>query len=168
MRFLKFFNTVTHIRSQIVRFQSTKTVFALSSGHGTCGVAVIRLTGSNSGQALLQMTNQNKLPIARRAQLKKLIHPETKEILDHALTLWFPGQYCQILHSVEILKIYSHHFSTKFREINTFSSHMKITTKRSKIFCEINSLVKPLIWRIFLWEIEIFDKYRKFRQIGGL
>ena len=91
MRFLKFFNTVTHIRSQIVRFQSTKTVFALSSGHGTCGVAVIRLTGSNSGQALLQMTNQDKLPTARRAQLRKLIHPETKEILDHALTLWFPG-----------------------------------------------------------------------------
>ena len=113
MRFLKFFNSVTHTRSQIVRFQSTKTVFALSSGHGTCGVAVIRLTGSNSGQALLQMTNQNKLPTARRAQLKKLIHPETKEILDHALTLWFPGQYCQILHSVKIMKIYSHDSLTK-------------------------------------------------------
>ena len=67
------------------------TVYALSSGHGTCGVAVIRITGPNSGQALLKMTGKSKLPIPRQAQLVKLINPSTKEILDHALSLWFPG-----------------------------------------------------------------------------
>ena len=71
------------------------TVYALSSGHGTCGVAVIRITGPNSGQALLKMTGKSKLPIPRQAQLVKLINPSTKEVLDHALSLWFPGMYVQ-------------------------------------------------------------------------
>ena len=67
------------------------TVFALSSGHGTCGVAVIRITGPESGSALLKITGKTKLPKARNANLIKLIHPKSKEILDQALTLWFPS-----------------------------------------------------------------------------
>ena len=31
--------------------RSFGTVYALSSGHGTCGVAVIRITGPKAGQA---------------------------------------------------------------------------------------------------------------------
>jgi tRNA U34 5-carboxymethylaminomethyl modifying GTPase MnmE/TrmE len=69
------------------------TVFAMSSGYGTCGVAVIRITGAQAGPALLQMTGQDKLPTARKAMLRKLIDPKSKEVLDHALTLWFPGPY---------------------------------------------------------------------------
>ena len=71
--------------------RSFGTVYALSSGYGTCGVAVIRITGPKSGQALLQMTGKSKLPMPRQAQLVKLINPFSKEILDHALSLWFPG-----------------------------------------------------------------------------
>jgi len=71
--------------------RSFGTVYALSSGHGTCGVAVIRITGPKAGQALLQMTGKSKLPSPRQAQLVKLINPASKEVLDHALSLWFPG-----------------------------------------------------------------------------
>ena len=64
------------------------TVYALSSGHGTCGVSVIRITGALAGRALMAMTSTSKLPPPRQAQLKKLIHPINKEVLDQALTLW--------------------------------------------------------------------------------
>ena len=67
------------------------TVYALSSGHGTCGVSVIRVTGSLAGRALMALTNTSKLPPPRQAQLKKLVHPSSKEVLDQALTLWFPA-----------------------------------------------------------------------------
>ena len=43
-------------------------------------------------QALLQMTGKSKLPSPRQAQLVKLINPASKEVLDHALSLWFPGR----------------------------------------------------------------------------
>lgn len=66
----------------------TSTVYALSSGHGTCGVSVIRITGALAGRALMAMTSTSKLPPPRHAQLKKLIHPIHKEVLDQALTLW--------------------------------------------------------------------------------
>ena len=82
------------VSEHISKYHATSnTVFALSSGHGTCGVAVIRITGSKSGCALLKLTGKTKLPPARRAQFKKLVHPTSNEILDHALTLWLPGMY---------------------------------------------------------------------------
>ena len=39
------------------------------------------------------MTGQDKLPPPRRAQLKRLRHPISKDILDHALTFWLPGPH---------------------------------------------------------------------------
>ena len=69
-----------------------QTIFALSSGHGTSALAVIRISGVLAGKALLAMTNENRLPPARRAQLKYLVNPkDSKDVLDHALTLWFPA-----------------------------------------------------------------------------
>ena len=38
--------------------RSLSTVFALSSGHGRCGVAVIRVTGPASGDALRALTGE--------------------------------------------------------------------------------------------------------------
>ena len=38
------------------------------------------------------MTGKSKLPSPRQAQLVKLINPASKEVLDHALSLWFPGR----------------------------------------------------------------------------
>lgn len=67
------------------------TVFALSSGHGTCGVALIRITGPKAGKALLDMTGKSKLPKPRHATLAKLINPGSRQVLDQALTIWFPG-----------------------------------------------------------------------------
>nr|XP_020140100.1 tRNA modification GTPase GTPBP3, mitochondrial [Microcebus murinus] len=67
------------------------TVFALSSGQGRCGVAVIRASGPASGDALRILTAPRALPAARTASLRLLSDPRSGEPLDRALVLWFPG-----------------------------------------------------------------------------
>ncbi|KAL8177904.1 UNVERIFIED_CONTAM: tRNA modification GTPase gtpbp3, mitochondrial [Gekko kuhli] len=67
------------------------TIFALSSGRGKCGVAVIRTSGPSSGLALLRLTGTNKLPLSRSAALRRIYDPESSEMLDRGLVLWFPG-----------------------------------------------------------------------------
>ncbi|XP_076666870.1 5-taurinomethyluridine-[tRNA] synthase subunit GTPB3, mitochondrial [Andrena cerasifolii] len=68
------------------------TIYALSSGHGKCGVAVVRISGPEASVALQQMTSMPNL-IPRMALLRKIYDPETKEVLDKGLCLWFPGPY---------------------------------------------------------------------------
>lgn len=72
------------------------TIFALSSGQGRCGIAVIRTSGPSSGHALRSLTAPHDLPPARRACLRLLSDPCSREPLDRALVLWFPGEGPQI------------------------------------------------------------------------
>ncbi|XP_060871826.1 tRNA modification GTPase GTPBP3, mitochondrial isoform X1 [Metopolophium dirhodum] len=75
---------VTHSRQK-------STIYALSSGLGKCGVAVIRVSGPCTSKAILNMTHLKYLPKPRKACLHKIIDPTTKEQLDNGLLLWFPG-----------------------------------------------------------------------------
>lgn len=68
---------------------TTPTVFALSSGRGRAGIAVVRLSGPRAGDALVALARRRGGP--RMAALRTLRHPETGETLDQALTLWLPG-----------------------------------------------------------------------------
>ncbi|XP_064336053.1 tRNA modification GTPase GTPBP3, mitochondrial isoform X2 [Camelus dromedarius] len=70
---------------------SGSTIFALSSGQGRCGIAVIRTSGPSSAHALRSLTAPQDLPPARRACLRQLSDPCSGEPLDRALVLWFPG-----------------------------------------------------------------------------
>jgi tRNA modification GTPase len=65
------------------------TIFALSSGHGRAGVAVIRVSGPAAQTALDRMAAPRPRP--RFASLRHVKHPDTAEVLDEALVLWFPG-----------------------------------------------------------------------------
>ncbi len=66
------------------------TIFALSSGAGRAGVAVIRVSGADAGAAVTALTGRPP-PAARRAELRLLRAPETGEALDRGLVLWFRG-----------------------------------------------------------------------------
>uniref|UniRef100_G1R190 GTP binding protein 3, mitochondrial n=1 Tax=Nomascus leucogenys TaxID=61853 RepID=G1R190_NOMLE len=70
---------------------SGATIFALSSGQGRCGIAVIRTSGPASGHALRILTAPRDLPPARHASLRLLSDPRSGEPLDRALVLWFPS-----------------------------------------------------------------------------
>ncbi|KAH1174716.1 hypothetical protein KIL84_008707 [Mauremys mutica] len=67
------------------------TIFALSSGHGKCGVAVIRTSGPASGAALRSLTGQQELPRPRAVALRRIHDPSSAETLDRGLVIWFPG-----------------------------------------------------------------------------
>ncbi|XP_042338016.1 tRNA modification GTPase GTPBP3, mitochondrial isoform X2 [Plectropomus leopardus] len=71
-----------------------ESIFALSSGHGRCGVAVVRASGPASATALKCMTGlTHSLPPPRTAMLRNITDPQTKEVLDRGLVLWFPAPH---------------------------------------------------------------------------
>jgi len=65
------------------------TIFALSSGHGRAGVAVIRVSGPAAREVLERLAPPRPRP--RFAALRAVKHPLTGEVLDWGLVLWFPG-----------------------------------------------------------------------------
>lgn len=67
---------------------NTPTIFALSSGPGTAGVAVIRLSGPRAHSVLADLS-EKPLPQPRQAAVRTLYDPETNERLDSALVLLF-------------------------------------------------------------------------------
>ena len=64
------------------------TIYALASGAAAGAVAVLRLSGPGTGEAVTRLAGS--LPPPRRASLRRLSATDG-EILDHALVLWFPG-----------------------------------------------------------------------------
>ncbi|KNC80399.1 tRNA modification GTPase TrmE [Sphaeroforma arctica JP610] len=76
--------------TQTDQHRQASTVFALSSAPGKSGVSIIRLSGPFAGDAVEALTRR-KRPAPRYAALRKLLHPETAEVLDSALILWFQG-----------------------------------------------------------------------------
>jgi tRNA modification GTPase len=67
----------------------TDTIYALATAPGRSAVAIIRLTGPQTVQALSQL--MGALPEPRRASLRRLRSPDGGSVLDDGLVLWFPG-----------------------------------------------------------------------------
>lgn len=72
---------------------SRDTVFAVSSGRGPAAIAVVRISGPRAGDALKALGV--KIPEPRKAGLARVRDPETREIVDEALALWFPGPHSE-------------------------------------------------------------------------
>ena len=68
----------------------SQTIYALSSGAGMAGIAVIRISGRDAALAL-ESLSARALPPARWATRVRLSDPSTGDALDHGLALWFPG-----------------------------------------------------------------------------
>jgi tRNA modification GTPase len=68
---------------------SPATIFALSSGQGRAGVAVIRISGPRAKEVLERMAAP--CPPPRRAAFRKIVDPVSSELLDAALVLFFAG-----------------------------------------------------------------------------
>ena len=66
------------------------TIYALSSGAGVSGVAVIRISGIGTKE-IIQRLIKDELPPPRIAKLKKISKISTSELIDEGLLLWFPG-----------------------------------------------------------------------------
>ncbi len=66
------------------------TIYALSSGPGISGVAVIRVSGQETSKVIKLLTGMEP-PKPRVATLRKINKINTSELIDEGLILWFPG-----------------------------------------------------------------------------
>jgi len=66
------------------------TIYALSSGPGVSGVAVIRISGPETVKAIKKLTNK-EIPKPRVATLRKINNINTSELIDEGIIIWFPG-----------------------------------------------------------------------------
>jgi len=66
------------------------TIYALSTGPGISGVAIVRVSGSETLKVIELLTNK-KIPKPRLATLRKFNKINTSELIDEGILLWFPG-----------------------------------------------------------------------------
>ena len=65
------------------------TIYALSSGPGVSGIAVIRVSGKEVAEVVKRITGED-LPAPRVATLRKFNKINTKNLIDEGVILWFP------------------------------------------------------------------------------
>ncbi|MDC3205992.1 tRNA uridine-5-carboxymethylaminomethyl(34) synthesis GTPase MnmE [Candidatus Pelagibacter sp.] len=66
------------------------TIYALSSGPGISGIAVVRISGEDTSKVIELITGKG-VPKPRVATLRKINKTNTSELIDEGLILWFPG-----------------------------------------------------------------------------
>ncbi len=66
------------------------TIYALSTGPGISGIAIVRVSGEDTKKAIKLLTNA-ELPKPRVATLRKINKINTSELIDEGIILWFPG-----------------------------------------------------------------------------
>ncbi len=66
------------------------TIYALSSGPGISGIAVIRISGEKTSKVIKLLTGKS-VPKPRVATFRKINKINTSELIDEGIILWFPG-----------------------------------------------------------------------------
>ena len=68
------------------------TIYALSTGPGISGIAVVRVSGKEAAEVVKQLTGDD-LPVPRVATLKKINYINTNNLIDEGIVIWFPGPH---------------------------------------------------------------------------
>ncbi len=68
----------------------SETIFALASGRGRAGVAVVRISGPGAMDSL-EGLSAKPLPEARRAVLRPIYRRNDKTLIDQSIAICFPG-----------------------------------------------------------------------------
>jgi len=66
------------------------TIYALSTGPGISGVAIVRVSGKRTKEVIKLLTGKD-LPKPRLATLRKINYTNTSKLIDEGIILWFPG-----------------------------------------------------------------------------
>ena len=66
------------------------SIYALSTGPGISGIAVVRVSGKETSRVIESLTGRS-VPIPRVATLRKINKINTSELIDEGIILWFPG-----------------------------------------------------------------------------
>ena len=68
------------------------TIYALSTGPGVSGIAVVRVSGKEAAEVVKRLTGDD-LPVPRVATLKKINYINTNNLIDEGVIIWFPEPY---------------------------------------------------------------------------
>ena len=66
------------------------TIYALSSGIGVSGIAVVRISGSETKKVISELTDK-PFPIPRFATLKKVNNSNKTGLIDEGIIIWYPA-----------------------------------------------------------------------------
>jgi tRNA modification GTPase len=66
------------------------TIYALSTGPGISGIAIIRVSGNDTKKIVELLTNE-AVPKPRVATLRKINKINTSDLIDEGIILWFPA-----------------------------------------------------------------------------
>ena len=83
------------------------TIFALSSGRPPAAIAVVRVSGPQAGAALKALIG--RVPEPRKATLARVREPDSGEVIDEALALWFPAPHSETGEDVAELQLHGGH-----------------------------------------------------------
>ena len=67
------------------------TIYALSTGPGVSGIAVIRISGKETKFLAINKITGKSLPKPRTAVLRKFNKINDNQLIDEGILLWFPG-----------------------------------------------------------------------------
>ena len=81
---------INDIHTKISIYNINMTIYALSSGPGLSGIAVIRISGNETKKVLFNMI-KGSIPLPRVASLKQILDIKTKKLIDEGIVIWFPG-----------------------------------------------------------------------------
>ena len=96
---------LAHRQPTELRYTDTHldTIFALSTHPGKAGIAVIRVSGPRAKTVLRNMTlPTSSLPKPRQAVTRRLLCPQTSELLDKGMVVWFPGRVAELKQKVHL------------------------------------------------------------------
>jgi tRNA modification GTPase len=83
---------------------SPDTIYAVSTGAGMAGIAVIRISGSLAPQLLTDLVGN--LPTPKMASVRRLRNPRSRSVIDQALVLWLPGP--QTVTGEDVVELHVH------------------------------------------------------------
>src|SRR5579872_5419604 len=83
------------------------TIYALSSGRPPAAIAVVRVCGPQAELALRTLIG--RVPKPRQATLARVRDPDTGEIIDEAIALWFPSPQSETGEDVAELQLHGGH-----------------------------------------------------------
>ncbi|HML06582.1 MAG TPA: tRNA uridine-5-carboxymethylaminomethyl(34) synthesis GTPase MnmE [Xanthobacteraceae bacterium] len=86
---------------------SRSTIFALSSGRPPAAIAVVRVCGANAGGALTKLIG--RVPQPRQATLARVHDPQSGDVIDEALALWFPAPHSETGEDMAELQLHGGH-----------------------------------------------------------
>tara|TARA_B100000989_G_scaffold225804_1_gene173015 strand:- start:338 stop:1669 length:1332 start_codon:yes stop_codon:yes gene_type:complete len=66
------------------------TIYALSTGPGVAGIAIIRISGPDALGIIKSLTGK-EIPKPRMATFRKINYINTSELIDEGIIIWFPG-----------------------------------------------------------------------------